>query len=595
MGGAALARSAIPAGVAVALLAMGVVPVAVAPGAVTALALAVAAFLLFWPQRAYRVPADRRVIAALVLVWVTVLWLLIRAALAWNPAVSVVGAVGLSAGAAVWVAAAAWFSLATVTTWPVRVRDLLAVVSGTGTLFAVSVWLEWARSGGQRLQGSAAGLFENSMSLGGYLAVASIASLAWALSSRSTQARVAGYCATGICVSGLYAASSRTGALGLLTALLFAWLLTGWRSRSPWILSTLVLLASLVSTVVIVSAAAGAFGDGARLLESTVGTSRDSIYRSALALSAQSPWVGRGPQQFTAVIDWQMDARGGFGLYATSDPHNMTLTLLLAGGVIALLLAAASSLLVLAAIIEKAASSDKRWPAALVASIPVAALAVGSVAWLSPATMLVVAVLTGAALRGPHAAEQVVPVRPKQSARAAVMPLAAITLIVGLGCLYALPRQYSYSRLVSLPAGAYAAMEAERLYHEFPDPGFAFVALNINAALAAEEPAAVDRFRRLARAVSDDARWSADMAGFRILNARSGASSESEAYGRVVAAVTNARSADPSTGLWDAYLALAAKRAGLESEAVAHEQSALRRCAGTPQQAQLLAIFAEGE
>ncbi len=69
-------------------------------------------------------------------------------------------------------------------------RQTLAVVSIAGGAFtSVAVW-EALRSGVQRGQGAAAGVFENSSSLGSFLAVSAVAALAWAFLERRSWVRV---------------------------------------------------------------------------------------------------------------------------------------------------------------------------------------------------------------------------------------------------------------------------------------------------------------------------------------------------------------------------------------------------------------------
>ncbi|MDZ4169152.1 MAG: O-antigen ligase family protein [Coriobacteriia bacterium] len=533
---------------------------------VQAVGLGTAALLLCVGLLRRQFPVGPQSFRIVVLATLTVAWMLARSLASANPAVSIIGVYGLSAGSASVLLAVAWLLVGMMFGLS-ALRHVLLVVGLSGAAFSVLAWIE-AVTTGARFQGSAAGAFENSMTLGGFLSVAALSLIALAFGSASKVHRVFFALAALLAASGVFAAGSRAGLVGLLAALAFAsavWLARRRSRVAEW--SVLILGAVvLAATVLGVFAARGSLGAEAQTLLDQQGTSRGVIWRSAWATISEHPLAGRGPQQFTAVIDWVVDSRGMISMYATNDSHNVVLALLLGGGIIGLLLVVTAVAAVMISMIRKATRLPR--PAGvLVASMPVTLVAAGLFSWIGPSALVCASLIAGLVLRGAVEREGRLPRLATTSYRVAVVGLAACTAAVAVLATGALVYQVRYESLLAKPDATTVSQLLE-LYRRYPEPGFAFSAvLMIGPGAMQGDSAELERVKDVLRIASRDVPWSVDLAAVAATVAIVESEQSEAGHETVVKALENGRSADPSTSLWDAVVAMDASQRGLDAVA----------------------------
>ena len=554
---------------------------ALMPGAVTATGLLTGGVLAGLGLAVPRGRWNHRVSLAVLLVALATSSLALSSAMALNPSISFIGVVGLNNGTALFALGAVWFAAGIVCADARSLRRTLAVVGVSGGLFTGAAVIEALAQGLQRAQGAAAGVFENSNSLGEFLAVAVVCSVAWALTATSPWPRRAGWGLGLVSIAGMAMTTSRTGALGLALALAFAAAIVWLRPSPKKALALSVGFTGLAGafTAVIAAASAGVLGSGVTRFVASFGTDRDAIWRSALAHFLRSPVIGAGLQQFSAIIQWTVAADGSFNAYATNDPHNIVLAVLLGGGVLGLILVATAVGAVLSAAVDRADVQGDRRAAALVAAVPVVVIGVGLVNWIAPAAMLVAAAVAGAWLRPKTGRRD--PEAPTLSERrwyhalVAAMSAAAIVLAMFNGL--ALKADAAYDSAPAKAGDIAAAAELEALYRQWEEPGFISLSLRdlIPLALSGDASAA-RRARAFLAESSRDTAWSADLAVDQAVLAALDVSQRKESFTQYEAVVTSARRADPSSGLWDALEAVQAGRLGLAAAARTHALDALR-------------------
>jgi len=524
--------------------------------------------------------------------WTRVLLVSAAAAIAWftftslraaNPAVSFVGMLGQHNGTALIVMGAAWFLAGVFVASQRAMRLTTWFVAIAGGVFSLAAFAEMAMSGAQRVQGFAAGFFENSSSLGQFLGVAALASAAWALTESHSARRWLAWSLGAIAVVATLATSSRTGLLALAAGVALAWLamslprstrVTNWLAAS-------VAAAPFVITGVLVAASTSRLGAAARVAVATLGTDRDAIWEAAAHAVGRAPLLGTGLQQFSAWITWS--TAGGT---PTTDPHNVVLALLLGGGVVGLALAAVAWTAVVFLVVRTARNAAS-WPVALVAVTPIALTISSLVSWTTPAALTAAAALSGAAV-GVGLARESAPKLAKASKKAAAAAAAQSTpsawdgiarwgvafvgvssLIAGVIVLWSLPAQFAF---VSSPAPDRLA----GLYERWPDPAFASVAIrSLTQSAAAGDPAAVAALDSLIERSGRDAAWRVDLTGAQLLAVQTLTGSDPSGFERFEAIAQQGSVADPQSGLWDALRALEANRLGLTDEARRYARLAL--------------------
>lgn len=502
-------------------------------------------------------------------------WLLVTSLMAEGVRISLVGRVGQHAGAALFLLSAAWIAAGYLVAEAWALRASLAVVSGAGTIFGVATLYEALTSGASRVQGSAAGFFENSMSLGEFLAVAALASLIGALVFKSSLSRMA---AAGAGVTALIAmavADSRVGFVGLLVAVAVAFVHRKLHAseRAAAYLGVAAPTAGVVITAVLVAASLGRFGVSLQRAVSLVGTDRDAIWRSAVAQLKQSPLVGSGVEQFSAWITWTL-AEGNFQARAANDPHNIYLAITLGAGVVGLLLFSAVVGLLLQTL-SRALGRSRGLATSLLVAFPTVLLTCGLFAWLSPAAVLATSAIVGASLGTAF------PLARETASRsawktAASIGLGAVALAVSVVGLAALPAERSHVANSLRTADVATAFDESDAYSKWPDPAYAAAALRaLNPALAAGDGQYVQLAEDVLEESSRDAEWDANLAGAQMLALNAEAGQGEKSFRRFTAVARRGRKADPTSGLWSALCAVRAEQLGLQKERRQYAEDAL--------------------
>lgn len=588
-----IATAAFPWLLAATLASMALVPRQVGAGLTSALGLVLAgAGALAGVSIPRRLNSASRVLLGASLA--TIAWFAITSTRAINPAVSFVGMLGQHNGTALLIAGAAWLFAGVAAGTERTLRLTVRVIAVSGAAFALAAFIEMLVSGTQRTQGFSAGLFENSSSLGQYLAISALAAITWALTEKDDRLRWIGWAIVATCGIGIVASSSRTGMLALAVGVALAYAaakLPGGKRGASWLAAALA-LAPLVVTGVLVAASTGAMGTAARSAVAIVGTDRDAIWNAAASRIAVSPVVGEGLQQFSAWIVWS--TAGGT---PTTDPHNAVLALVLGGGVVGLALAG----LAWAALsweTARVASESRSVPVALVMLAPAALLASSLVGWAAPVAVMAAAALAGTGLgiaAGRSTSLQDASSKPKSKAAsrkrasstvasppadpartpwdtatsAGLALLAAAAVGAGVWVFSAVPSQLAFARNPQ-PA------ELAALYRRWPDPAFASVAINgLIPASGAGDAAAQSLASELIDASAQDARWRVDLTGSQLLVVRTLYGTDAAGFERFAAIAEKGSSADPGSGLWDVLSALEADRLGLADEAASYARQAL--------------------
>ncbi|MDP2401426.1 MAG: O-antigen ligase family protein, partial [Actinomycetota bacterium] len=484
-------------------------------------------------------------------------WLVVRSLFALNPAVSFVGVISQHSGSAMWLLGCGWFALSALLCDRRSLRLSIGVVSVAGALFAAMGIVEAATTGG-RAWGSAAGPFENSLSLGTFLAIALLTAVAWSVSSRSAGVRLAGVACAALCAAGILAADSRTGMIGVAAGAVVATILhlapRGNRTRR--VLSISLPLAAIVLAGVLAAAASGVLGAGGSDLVRTMGTDRDAIWRSAVSQIAASPLIGSGPEQFSAWIRWTFDG-ADIDFNGTYDPHSAILGLALGGGLVAVLLWLLAAGTLVAAQIDVCRRAGRARAPALLAALPAVLITSALFSWLTPAAFFTVAALTGALLgAGSTAASASAPVRLERLTRPLAMALAVSCAITGAVSLGAFGPERDYLRKETLSSETYAEM-----YRSWPEPAFASTSLKV----ALEEGAA--------RSPADfpdswqaDTRWHVDLALRGVFVSAQALNGDSESWKRFESAIERGIEADPASGLWATLASAQAHRLGRDTD-----------------------------
>jgi O-antigen ligase len=501
-----------------------------------------------------------------------------RGAMTTSPAVSLLGTLSQHNGAALWVAAACWFVAASRLATRETLRRTIVLISIAGAAYTAATGLEVLTSGAQRSWGSAAGVFENSSSLGQFLALAVLASVAWGFLARTRVSRaLAGACGA-VSLAGLALSQSRAGLLGVVAGLAVALAaLALSRARFGRETFSLALPASALSlTTLAVAASSGSLGARARSLVGVVGTERDVIWRSALAAFRESPLVGRGLEQFSAWVSWSYSG-GRLAYNATYDPHNALLAVAVGGGAIGLALALTACVTLLASLADALARSGRSRAIAFAIGAAVAAPASGLVTWFSPVAVVAASLIAGSVIgatdpQSPPTAEvEALRMQPRTSA---LLPLAALALAAALAA-YTLPGIIAETRYaIETRAGRITPESLEALSSEWPDPAYASMALNGFLDRGAE---GTDAATALAKRWRRASTWHVDLAlGSEVLAGRALATSMTPAPEAFSAAVEDARRADPASGIWDFVAAVDLERLGDHARARAYAKRALR-------------------
>jgi len=538
-----------------------------------ALLLVVAAFAAAATQRTTdqaRTAVGRPALLAVLSAVALAVWLSLRTLGAVVPQVSFVGTVSQHSGAALFVLAAGWLAAAVLLADRQALRLLTPLVALSGAAYGALGLFE-ALTTGERAWGSAAGPFDNSSSLGSYLAVTFIVSLSWFFSTKTSWVRLAAGASAALSLAGIVASSSRTGGVGavggMLTAVLLyaaAGSLTGRRFAAVF-----VPLAGMGATAALVAGSAGILGDAVRWLLVPLSTDRDAIWRSALARAGESWLIGSGPEQFSAWVVWRFNG-GALSFNGTYDPHSTLLALLLGGGIIGLVLWFVFTASTLWALLGVLAASGRSCSIALQAALPATMMVIGMFAWHTPIAVIVVAVLTGSLL-ALHPPE-----RTQHDPTATRWLLVGVTVALAVGCLAiaglsvaALGPERAFFSQGSTPQ---TPEHYAQLYRSWPDPAYASRAVD----LVLSRSGGTTEAEALLGDLDNPALHHVDLSLRRVFLAQRDLRGSSVGWPAFEAAVERAALSDPASGLWFTLAAAQADALGLAEESARYAQRALQ-------------------
>lgn len=587
------ASRVLPVALGFTLLVPALLPAEMNPGVTVATAAAAASAMLIMAFVRGLRSLSRETTLAIGAVTLLAAWLTVRSLMSLNPAVSFMGSVAQHAGSALWWVIAAWLLAAAHLADRRALRHLVAVGAVSGALFGAWGVLE-ALTVGDRAWGSAAGPFENSSSLGTYLAVAALAALAWGLASRRTGIRAAAGLSGGLCVAGTLASDSRAGLVGLVAGLAIAVFLRFAPTGRPvrWGAAYGLPIVALLAAALLVTAATSTLGTYALSAVQALGTARDAIWRSAGLQIAQAPILGSGPEQFSAWISWSF-VDGFASVNGTYDPHNAIAALVLGGGVVAVMLWFVFASSTLAATTGTLHRAGRPLAVAAIVGVPCALVGASLFTWLTPAAAVLAAAVTGALLPDGGADREVEPASAADGVRrgagravfalpAGLALLACSAALVLSVPMLAAEREFVTDR-TTLDAAAFA-----RLYERWPDPTYA--ALTIDAVLTRGGDPALGQ--RTGAAARQQALWHVDLALRQVYLAQLPLRDEPRAWAGFTAAIECGAPADPASGLWYTLAAAQADALGLTEEAATWAEKALQLDPGPDERALLEGIAA---
>lgn len=502
---------------------------------------------------------------------VTGLWFGITSALSRNPLVSLWGTLGQHNGTMLFALGLAWLMAGTLICGRRQLRAVLAVTAVAGALSTVLAVIEVVRGGTARGWGSAAGAFENSASLGQFLAVASFAAVAWALADRRPGARWTALACLALALAGMAVSESRAALLGVVCALVAVGLLRvlAPRPRGVAVWSAGLPIAAMLVGAGGAAAAVGALGATGNGLVAALGNQRDVIWTSAVGQFLQAPVSGAGLEQFSAWISWGLDAGGTLTYNATYDPHSFGLALVTGGGLIGAALWLCAAIALLLALATTYDRAGRPLAVAVAVAVPAALLGSALVMWLTPAAVIATAAIAGSVLgAGAGATDERTASRVATWIASGLPWFAAVTAIAIVAlCGRAVVAEATYARNEARDVATLAS-----LYRAWPDPGYA--AQSIDAQIASTTGAATPL--DLSPFTEDQQRWHVSLTLNALFYEQANAqASGADTWSGFEAALTRGREADPATAMWDTLGALEAKRLGKDDEAAAYAARAL--------------------
>lgn len=503
--------------------------------------------------------------------------LVVSAVFAVNPVVSLAGVVTQRAGAVAWIAAGALGLVLALTARPgdagrtARAAAVFCGLLGVAVVVEAIGLMSVARAPGPR-----AGLMENSLSAGQLLVVGLFCAFAWFSATRDVRQRTIAAASGIACLVGIVLVDSAGAWLGLavgVAACVGTWLLARRDKLCPRGLSHVAggLFAAASGALWLVFGLLGPSGIEQRLSEAANG--RFEIWRTAAAAFERAPWIGAGPEQFSAYIAWDSVPGQTFEAVGTYDPHNLQLYLMAGGGLLAI--AAFTAFLVVAVRAMLAPLRERAsWPIAALVGAVAGWLATVMLVWVSPLALGVVFALIapfmGVAGRGPKVGRVGTLVT-----IAAAVAAGVATYVFATGA----PAEYRWTR--AMDDSAITSDLALEIADGAHDPAYAIAATQRVLAETysgqSSVPDALDRLEPVVETLSRDAVWQVDAAFVRYqIEALRLSAVEDGSWAPVAAALDAGRLSDPLTGLWDYNGAVQAENLGFDPEALEYATAALR-------------------
>jgi O-antigen ligase len=539
------------------------------PAVCTVVGLAVGALVLLAAAPGSPRRLDTATAVAVLLLVGSVVWFAITSATAANPFASFVGIFGAHRGTALWVLAAVWLLGGVFGADARSLRWTLGAVAAAGGVYSAFAFAEKFR-GAHRVSGDiVAGAFENSNSLGAFLAIAVLAAIVWAFVARDKVQRTIAALLAAVSFGGLIIASSRTGVLGVVAGLAIAAIVYFVpRSKGKLVsLSVGVPVGACLITAALVAASSGLFGPVMVSAVSKIGSDRDIVWRAAVSHVPQSLLLGSGLDQFSAVTKWTLGTDSLQSMF-TSDPHSVVLAVLLGGGILGLALAMAAFGAVVWAGVRLHDMRTRTISLSIVAALPAALLAEALVNWIPPAAMIAVFAIVGAALGAGLSGEPAEGDAPlsrwvRPSVQAAAYVTLGGALLLAVAGAFALPQEYTVARLSASTPGYGQGMQLVAAYAAWPDPDAAVNALSsLTREVWLGNASAKDAVEQLLARSQMDVRWAGDLTTKELLALEALDKNDAKKLQRYDALAAQGRVADPASGLWYAMAAREASRVG---------------------------------
>lgn len=425
------------------------------------------------------------------------------------PGVSFIGLVGQHTGGATWLAASLWFAVAALSGTRADLRLLTRTVAVVGAAYAGLALLQHFEIVPQRFAGwgAAEAVFANPLELAQMLVLALGCSMAWALSTPVRGQRFAALACTVAAAIGAVITEAALPWFALVVTV-GAYAALSVPARTPvrgWRFSAVLAALSAVTALVASALAADVFGPAAFEAANRLTNLRFAIWNSAVAHLVSDPLRPRGLDQFSAWVDWGINADRSLYIYSAYDPHNVMYAALLGGGVVGGLLALLGAAWLLGALVD---THDRGG-----ASRPVRALVAGligytaalTVSWVAPVTSVVAATLAGLiiAQAPPRSEGRLVGTAPAGWSRNA--GIAALALAVAAGIVVAPAARVEYRFALAQDASGLAPLSNSlSALRDGPTATFAYAALSRLApdALAGDQEAVT--LAREAHAVAVD-------------------------------------------------------------------------------------------
>lgn len=530
------------------------------------------------------VQSGRSLLAASLAMTVAALALGVATLGAVSPAAAFAGATGQRLGLALWIAAAAWLAAGITLTDKRTLRRSLTVISVASAGYATAALIERV-SPSVREWGPAAGLLENSLTLGQTLVLGAAVSLALALSGGSPLRRFTAWTCLGLTLAGLTVTESSAALVGLIVAAAFAVIspLVGESAARRRALSAALPISGAVLSAALVFVAGGALGANAFDLVNRLGNERLVIWRAAGVALRENLIVGRGLEHFTAVLTYRFTESGSMAYVSALDPHNVLLALAMGGGIVTAIPALVSVGALLSAALDRLPLLGS--PRFLMVALGgcVGAMGAALFAWPAPAAVIAGAYVLGSVIGLSQGGAAPRPRREAASwsAERIAAAMVAVSAIVA-GLVFTLP----FSADVR-----FASTPTERRFD--PDTLSAITALWPSPTLEAREyqvrtvdrpdiPAPPDLELR----VREYASFHVDAAGgLTAADVTALQAGDASAWTRSMDSAELGRRADGATAMWDYWLATTAAQAGREDEAAPLARAAIEKGTAFPGQA----------
>lgn len=519
---------------------------------------------------------SRGLMAVMGLASVVLAPLLVSGLLAANPWVSIVGLVGQHNGWLLWLLGWCWFALGALsgraggrgTATAIKVLAVAGSLAAAASLVDAVGAFAWLR----RFSDEPSGFLESSIAVGQFLLVTAGAAIAWTLAERPERRLLPGL-ASGLILAGIGVSMSNAALVGVAVAAAVAGAMWVTRQRDERARKAAALAPPLLATAALSALVALAVTTRPGWLSSLLNL-RPTLWRAAWEAFLGAPLLGRGPEQFSAWVDWTITPAGGLSVQGGFDPHHAGLALLVAGGVLGLVAALVSGLAVAQPVLRSVATGGFGTPVWLFAGLAGWLVAIQT-SWTDPLSAMCAAFLAGLLAGRAYKDE---PLRPA-GARTG-WALATVAVVVAVALTPSALREISWS----LGSATAASLTVE-------DPTYAYE--HIRGGLlrftgdSASDAELLESLDRTFEGIAADAVWHVDIA----LTWAELTQTRAVMFGRedevaLSKALAAGVQADPGSSIWPTIGALEAQRSGTPEQAREYAAQAIEL--GVPEQVEAI-------